>query len=188
MRKTIIATPSRDAIHAETVFDLMALAAADDGWHFPLLKGSLLSNLRSGVAQAALQMDCDLLFIDSDMRFPPDTLTRLRAHKLDIIGANCRQKQPPHSWTARRNGDIVLSTGKRGVEGVDVLGFGVTLIRHEVLAKLPQPWFAMPWDPVLKKHAGEDVHFCKLAREHGFTINIDHDLSQHVRHIGLKEV
>lgn len=187
MRKTIIATPTRDKIDAETVFDLMALAEHETGWLYPLLTGSLLSNLRSGIAQAALNLNYDLLFIDSDMRFPPDSLARLRAHKLPIVGANCRQRQEPHNWTARKKGQIVPSDGATGIEEVHVLGFGVTFVKLEVLEKLPQPWFSMPWDEGSKKHVGEDVHFCNLARAHGFKIHVDHALSQRVRHRGVEE-
>jgi len=54
------------------------------------------------------------------------------------------------------------------------------LIKTSVFESLPQPWFME--DPI--KEIGEDVHFCNLAREHGFQVFIDHDLSKDVMHIG----
>ena len=34
---------------------------------------------------------------------------------------------------------------------------------------------------------GEDVYFCKLARERGFDVFVDHDLSKDCGHVGMLE-
>jgi hypothetical protein len=125
-----------------------------------------------------------VLFIDSDMRFPSDTLERLLKHDVDIVGANCVQRTQKQ-FTARKNGEFVSSIGKTGIEEVDTLGFGVTLIKAEVFEKMEEPWFHTPFDG--NKHVGEDVYFSTMAGKNGYKIYIDHDLSQHIKHAGLVE-
>lgn len=182
----LIGTPTREAVHGGTAYDLVYLMRATPSAQFSIAFGTLLSNLRAQLAQAALRLNADhLLFIDSDMRFPPDTLDRLLARDCAIVGANCTSRTQNRP-TARRGASSVSSAGKTGIEAVDVLGFGVTLINTQVFRVLTEPWFAMPWDGT--KHVGEDVYFCREARAAGFKIMVDHDLSHGVRHVGAIEL
>ena len=127
-----------------------------------------------------------LLFVDSDMRFPEDTLDRLLAADVDIIAANYLQRTPPQWWTSRRQGEAIGSGGCTGRQEVDSAGCGLMLIRLRVFDLLTRPWFATPYDG--QNHVGEDMYFCQQARQHGFAVWIDHDVSQHVRHQGTIEL
>ena len=150
---------------------------------FVVCEGSMLCNQRARLVDAALAGGADaLLFIDSDMRFPADTIERLASRGKPVVGANCVQRSG-RGTTAQRGGGLVAL--KRGVEQVDFIGFGVTLIQTSVLQALPRPHFAMPFDG--EKCIGEDIFFCRLARENGFTVWADHDLGRLVRHIGTIE-
>ncbi len=181
----VIATPARDTVLAGFAYDLAQLIRHSSDAIFATAQGSILSNLRSTLAQTSLDNGAShILFIDSDMRFPPDTLERLLIHDKPIIGANCRQRNSP-KFTARKNDDFISSSGKTGIEQVDSIGFGVTLIVAEVFHRMRKPWFSMPWDGT--KHCGEDIYFCKRAQEMGLSVYIDHDLSQQVKHSGLVE-
>lgn len=180
-------TPTRDTVTAGFAFDLAQLIRHDPETLFAISQGTYLNNLRTLAARAAIDRGMThLLFIDSDMRFPPDTAIRLRARDRAIVGANCRQRTQ-QEWTARRDGRFVSSTGRSGLDTVDTLGMGVTLIATEVFNRLEAPWFDQPYDSGTGKHIGEDVSFCLKARAAGFTIHIDHDLSQQIRHAGLVE-
>lgn len=137
---------------------------------------------RSSLVDGALNAGAShMLWLDSDMRFPPDTLTRLLSHKKPIVGANAVARQDPHSFVATRNGEIVKTTNaSRGIEEVDKVGLAVMLISTAVFKQIPKPWFLFEYDG--ENYMSEDVYFCRKAREAGFKIYIDHDLSKKVSH------
>lgn len=175
-----IATPTRDVVQGGFAFDLVNLVKHSTDTFFVVSRGTLLPNQRTQLVKSALQGHAShILFIDSDMRFPEDTLEQLLADGKDIVGANCKHRQA-NKWTGG-----VTSKGKKGMQEVTQLGFGVTLIRTEVFIKMPEPWFATPYDG--EKFVGEDVFFCYKAKEAGYKVWIDHDLSQNVKHTGSKD-
>lgn len=182
----LIGIPTRDFIAGRTVFDLAQLLKIEILPIFALGEGNNIPANRINLARQAVELKAPLLFIDSDMRFPASTLRYLLSHDKPIIGANCRDRKTGE-FTARREHRAISSVGKTGIEAVDTNGFGVMLIQPEVFQKLPEPWFANPYDTRERKPVGEDIYFCTIAHEHGFQVFIDHDLSQHVRHIGAVE-
>lgn len=180
-----ICTPSRESVLATFTYDLTRLLKTSPEAEFIIALGTYLQNLRTSLVNQSIKMGAShVLFIDSDMRFPHDTLKRLLAHDLDIVGANCKQRTQD-AWTARRGDKFVSSTEKSGLEEVDSLGFGVTLIKTDVFVKMKEPWFAMPFDG--EKYIGEDIYFSHHVKESEYKIFIDHDLSQEIKHTGLKE-
>ena len=132
-----------------------------------------------------------ILWLDADMCFPPDTLKRLLARKVPIVGANYRRRVPPHQFTAatghRKNlREVETTEQSTGLESVNRLGFGVTLIESRVFQKITKPWFQFTYEQ--GQHGGEDEFFCRKANRAGFQPHVDHDLSKQVRHIGTFEV
>jgi hypothetical protein len=176
----LVATPTRGEVLAGFTADLVQLIKADPKVDWLVATGTYLPNLRTALVGAAKAYS-HILFIDSDMRFPPDTPERLLKHDLDIVGANCPQRTQKGT-TAFIGQKQVPSLGKSGLQKVDSLGMGVTLIKTSVFDKIPAPWFATPYDG--NKFVGEDVFFCHKAREHGFNIWIDHELSLEIKHTG----
>lgn len=172
-----ICTPSRDVVTAGFAFDLVQLVKKNPLSFFTVSLGTLLPNQRTELVKRSIEGHAShILFIDSDMRFPDDTIERLKAHDKDIVAANCRHRQA-NKWTAGFS-----SKGKTGLTEVKSIGFGVTLIRTDVFFKMAEPWFATPYDGV--NFIGEDVYFCHMAKEAGFKIYIDNDLSQDIKHTG----
>lgn len=115
-----------------------------------------------------------LCFIDSDMMFPPNTLTNLLAHgDLDIVsGAYCR-RSPPYDF-------MVWDLDERPIkppispqlQEVGLSGMAFTIIRRRVFERMPQPWFEH--GKFNNPHAAdEDVYFCRKARQLGFRIWTD---------------
>lgn len=181
----LIGTPTKDLLYSGFVFDLVNLIKQEKNAHFAVLQGTILSNLRTLFVRKAIESKAShILFIDSDMRFPPNTLSRLLSRNLPIVGANCKQRQKDE-FTARLKDSFVSSKDKTGLQMVDTIGFGVTLIDVNVFKKIPEPWFNMPFDG--DKYVGEDVYFCGKAKWAGFDVIIDHDLSQEIKHAGLIE-
>jgi hypothetical protein len=75
-----------------------------------------------------------------------------------------------------------------GLEEVEAMGFGCICVHREVFEAMPPPWFHIPWnEQTMKYDCGEDVYFCRKAKENGFQVMLDHDLTKEVAHIGSME-
>lgn len=76
-----------------------------------------------------------ILFIDSDMGFPPELVSDMLLFDEGVVGTVYRQRKEPVSWAGSGTG--AAQTERRGdfmlVEGV---GFGCTLIRRDVITKM----------------------------------------------------
>jgi GT2 family glycosyltransferase len=172
-----ICTPTREMVYGRFAFDLVQLTRRTKEVAFLLAEGSILPNLRTMLVDMALGLGAShILFIDSDMRFPDDVLEKLLARGVDIVGVNCSQRSQ-NLPTARRGGEFVRG---KGIEEVDTIGFGVTLIAASVFLKISPPWFMNPFDG--KRFVGEDVFFMTRARESGLKIYAENDIR--VGHIG----
>jgi len=194
-----ICIPSRGDMAIGTAFDLAVMSAYDakhrDGeLGVYTVNGTLIFDQRQKLAKAALDDGCDyVLWIDSDMRFPKNTIERLLKHDKPICGVNATTRTIPVKATAKYlKIDLeektntwlqVSSKGKTGIERVASIGCGVMLVKREVFEKTPEPWFwfyQLPGEKVL----GEDVHFCIAAQDAGFETWVDHGLSNEIGHVG----
>lgn len=193
-----ICVPTREDVCTGFAYDLAILSArwyagAPAGSKFDLhfINGTLIADQRQKLAWLALRGEADyVLFLDSDMRFPPDLLERLIAHDKDIVACNYATRRLPVRTVAFSDfstAECIYSDDREGLEEVDAIGMGAMLVKTEVFKKLPRPWFNISWLPSGGIWVGEDIYFCKLAQAHGFKVWVDHDLSKAVRHIGLME-
>lgn len=198
--KVAICVPCRDTVMSGFCFDLAKMVGyhsrnTDDQIYIYQMAGTLIFDQREKLAREALKEGAEaILWIDSDMRFPMDTLERLLSHGVDICGVNATTRREPVLPTAL-NLEIVEgkplfrkveTRGKDYVEEVSAVGFGVTLTRKSVFEKMPAPWFDILWtaDGGI---IGEDVHFCIKAQDFGIKTYVDHVLSPLIKHIGTKE-
>jgi hypothetical protein len=163
---------------------LMARSAA----HVKMLPikctGCYIEENRNGIVNFALDTGHDFdwfLWIDSDMIFPDDALLRLIAHDKDIIGANYRQRMPPYSFTGWYDDDTDAHIMEPGLHRMKHLPAGFMLVRFDIYRKLAYPWYRAPRE---KNEPRDEVYFCKMAREAGYEIWCDHDLTKQIVHIG----
>ena len=194
-----VCTPARDMVHTMFTYDLVNLVCyhtlnTNDAISLKISEGTLIANQRAELSLDAMREGCShLLFIDSDMRFPQDMISRLLAHDVDIVATNCARRRMPTGPTAqvyKENGDreLVWSMPEStGLQEVGYVGMGVMLIKAGVFKALSEPWYETPWRSDKRGYIGEDVFFCKKAREAGFKIWIDHDVSKEIGHIGTFE-
>lgn len=202
-----IAIPSHDQCPFLFAYDLAnmvayTVAAMPDGVHLGLnaVTGTYVPNARQELTEEMVRQGADwVLWLDSDMRFPNDLLVRLLRHRAQMVGVNysTRSADDPHPVAIKRVGldgpGERLRTGddSAGLEEVEAVGFGAVLIRGDVLAALPPlsdgPWFNIEWMPDRREWIGEDVFFCRLLRKMGVKIQVDHDLSKEIRHVGNAE-
>ena len=199
MKYIAVCTPARDMVHTMFTYDLVNMVAnhtlnTNDAISLKISQGTLIANQRAELCLDAMREKCThVLFIDSDMRFPHDMIERLLQHDLDIVATNCARRRMPTGPTAqiyKDNGErelVYTMPESTGLQEVGSVGMGVMLIKANVFAKLAEPWFETPWRHDKRGYIGEDVFFCKKAREAGFKIWIDHDVSKEIGHIGMFE-
>lgn len=203
--KVMIAVPSHDSLPALFAYDLaqmMGFLGANyvgeqiGSIGLTFVAGTYVHSARQQLAQEAIRQGVDyVLWLDSDMRFPRDILIRLLKHREDIVGINYSNRGVPPGFVAIKSisppEKLVTGPDSTGLEEVEAVGFGAVLMRGRVLRTLmekhtstPLFWYDLNDDGGL---VGEDVFFCRLAREHGFEVKVDHDLSKECGHIGLLE-
>ena len=153
-------------------------------------KGSLIAAQRQRLAEEAMSIgSAGILWLDSDMVFPHDIYHQLIRREKPIIGAAYSVKDETGNSTAMidHDGRLERVNAGTGIRQVDACGFGALYMDITVIEKLPRPWFQTTYDYEYEYHNGEDVFFCELAREHGYEIWVDMDLSKQVGHIGSKD-
>ena len=199
--RVAICVPNRDMVHAGFAFDLANLVGhwtaknGPEGGSINILNntGTLIADQRVDLAKAAVKAGADwTLWLDTDMRFPVDTLERLVSHNRPIVGCNYSMRTFPPEPTASNFHEgswakVYTKPDSTGLEQVDLIGFGVTLVKTEVFQKLQDPWFHLGYSSVNQKFIGEDTYFCIKAAGEKVPVFIDHDLSKEIRHIGSFE-
>jgi hypothetical protein len=191
--RVMIATPCTDSVKAGFALDLAMLYGLvcrhSDDVEAAIMqnRGTIIPQQRATLVDAAQRYGAThLLWLDSDMRFPKDTLFRLLKHNQPIVAANYARRRHPALPTAehRDKGHLFSTDDATGLEAVTQCGFGVMLTRMDVFQKISEPWFQIGYTSNDHQYVGEDFFFCAKARKAGFEILIDHDLSKEIRHVG----
>ena len=176
-----ICIPSGDMVHADFAANLAALCLNPGALAGVInCKSSIVSIGRNECVAAALHIKAThVLFLDSDMVFPLDTLKRLLAHDKDIVGALYSRRRPPFDpnglpWPG--------SAPTGGLQRMKNLPAGCLLIKTRVFEKIAKPWFSTRNEG--ENIVGEDICFCENATKAGFEIWQDITLSREVGHIG----
>jgi hypothetical protein len=202
----MVALPGTE-MNTKSVMSLVALVGSLS--HCPLpgvkqfkatfhnVRGSILPLIRQQLVDKAQEKKCThILFIDSDMTYPPTLAWELLQHGLPIVAANCATKSLPSSPTARLEssskfqGELCFTTpekGERGLEQVWRVGTGIMLIEMDVFDRMQKPYFPITFDEKHQYIVGEDWNFCKKADDLGIPIFVDHHLSLDVGHVGNYE-
>ena len=198
-----VCVPCRDSVLAGFAFDMARMCAYEakrgvNDIQLLQMPGTLIFTQREKLVDEALEWGADyVLWVDSDMRFPANTIEIMLSRNVPILGVNATTRREPVMPTAmnlkldRSDNEVkqvwtkIESRGKKGIEQVTAVGFGVTLIKTDVFKKLPKPWHDVIWTD----HGnviGEDVSFCVKCLEQDIPVFVDHELSMHIGHIGTK--
>lgn len=140
-----------------------------------------IAAIRNNLIEQALSEDCThIVMMDTDQRYPRDTLTKLLNHNLPIVGAKVHRRYSPF--------DPLLIRGRigkywkvpdeewenhDGLIEVDATGTGCLMIQSEVFKKLEYPWFKILPTRGKRRAVGEDIYFCSKAKKAGFPIFVD---------------
>jgi hypothetical protein len=197
-RSVAILVPARDTVMTSFAYDLARAmsfhtATTDDRVMLYTSHGTLIASQRMELARQALEEKADyLLWLDSDMRFPKETIGHLILRDKPIVAANYATRRMPVKPVAMMDAQgkidrVYTGPESEGLQPVDYVGMGVMMVKREVFEKIEAPWFAIPYSTIGNHYIGEDVFFCRKAKEAGYEVLLDHDLSQHVKHIGTFE-
>jgi len=155
------------------------------------VRSSNLPEARARLVARAYELEAShILWLDSDMKFPADTISRLLNHNLAVVAANYPTKEIEARPTAYADDEDYVGpvwSGERaeGLQRVAHAGMGVMLTDMAVFDHLSLPFFAFePQGPDFVRHVGEDVYFCRKLGAAGIAVHVDHDLSKQVAHIG----
>ncbi len=186
--KIAVCFPSGDMVHADFALALAGMLNSTPPLDTPIVnnKSSIVAAARNDGVKRAREMGCDyILFLDSDMVFPRDTLHRLLVHREAIVGATYVKRVPPYP---------VLGTAAESEPTCDARGLtemlriptGCLLIRMSVFDALKPPYFRFVTDEASGDIIGEDYDFCDRARQAGFHVWCDAKLSLLIGHVGQK--
>jgi len=204
--KIAVAMVSHESVPVTFAYDLASMygytaAMMDDNCELSihLVSGTYVHAARQQMLENLKDDHTHILWLDTDMRFPSDALLQLLVRDVPVVGINYAKREIPTDYVAikriakdenDRSVRLVTDDSKGGLEEVEAIGFGLTLMRTSSLVNLPsldeRPWFWFEWLPG-RRQMGEDVYFCKLLRELGERIFVDHDLSKECAHTGQFE-
>lgn len=190
MPKVLIAMPCMDTIPVQTVGSLLGLDKPS-GSQIVFVANSLVYDARDQLCQIAINNNMDyLLFIDSDMIFPKDSLDKLIARDKDIVSGVYYARKGNHEPVVYkgikkspfRKPQIERFTKdelSKDFFEIGACGMGLCLIKIDVIKKI---WSKKqePFRPL--KHIGEDLSFCVRAKKSGFKIYADSTIE--LGHIG----
>lgn len=180
MNKVLIGTPCMETLPIEYVNCLLQLKKPA-GTEYMADSMSLVYIARERIACHALEGGfTHVMFIDSDMVFPPDLITKLIGYDKDIIGAMAFQRKPPYGpcfykkLTLGRPGEITcepLTEYGRGLYEIQGIGMACTLIKTDVFKTIYAQQGSESFAPI--SGYGEDMSFCLRARRAGLKIWVD---------------
>lgn len=147
--KVGLAVPSGRTFEAGTATDCMGLSAFCTGHGINLvilnLQSSMISHSRNETVRMALRENVDyIMWIDSDMRFPPDAVMRLLSAQKDIVCATYNKRVPPYETLGKMKGpkpEDADVTGLSGLQEALLMPGGMILIKADVYRSIPQPWY-----------------------------------------------
>jgi len=173
----------------QTALSLWGVARRYKGFMAALSHGSCYTHWnREELVEQALSHHCShLWFVDTDMIFQPDTLERLLAHNVDIVGAYYPVRQRDQSYSTLKVDDNGVITpllpplptrcfSQVNGKPLATIPTGMMLINLDVLAKMSPPYFRC------ERPVGEDVYFCAHMYKAGVTLWCDPTIK--VGHMG----
>ena len=139
-----------------------------------------IDGLRNKIVEDAKSIGASRLFMpDLDQTYPVDTITKLLAHNLPVVGAMVHRRYPPFDPLMLKgniNSYYIVEDWKDGdLVEVDATGSGCLMYDMRIFHELLGPWFKFRPNPDPEKSGvvGEDIGFCSNLRKAGYKIHVD---------------
>lgn len=192
MTNILISVPSGDMLHADFSMSLLNLTlySFQNKIHVGVSnpRFSLVQIGRCEAVKSALSMNIEyLMFLDSDMVFPSDTLVRLASHGLPVVCCDASTRREPFQNVLMKTDGAKIDHSKNNPNLIEVMGASAAcmLIRKDVLEKIKEPYFHVTFNHK-NEYLGEDYYFSNKVRQAGYSIYCDTKLSKQIGHIGNK--
>jgi hypothetical protein len=152
--------------------------------HWNLFQSPYIHDSRNRIVEAAKEEKAThLMFIDNDMEFPADGIMQLLSHDKDIVAGAYSMKVKELNGTIK-----ILKDGKYGTIDsppkvlfmCDAAPTGFMLINMRVFENMEFPYFYTCYHD--GELMGEDVYFCKKAKESGAELWCDGSIK--LGHVG----
>lgn len=179
--KILLAIPSARYIETECVTSLFEMEKTGNIELF-IPKSYSVDVGRNIIAKYAQENDFDyIMWVDSDMILPKNTLVRLLSHDKDIVAGVYSYKvlgnkevvaKRFQDETREEYDNLTIKEIKEssGLIEVDGFGFGCVLTKVSVFKEIPYPWF------IYTHEMGEDIYFCRKAQNEGYKLWLDTDV------------
>jgi len=171
---------------------LLMMEALNNGLNIEVIRANSgdVDVMRNSIVEEAQKKECShLLFLDTDMIYPKDTIERLLAHDLDIVGALTFKRYPPFNPLIMVGEQFKMKyvyPYEEGLMKVTATGTGCLLINMKVFDKLKRPYFK--FRKPKGKPVGEDIGFCYKAGDAGFDVYVDTTIKTvHICMVGVDE-
>jgi hypothetical protein len=136
-----------------------------------------VDDMRNSIVRDALAEGCShLIMMDTDQVYHPDTIPRLLAHKLPVVGCLVYRRYPPFDPLMLRGKineyETISEWEPESLVEVDATGTGCLMFDMSIFRDVPAPWFKFKKN-VGGKVIGEDIGFCSDLRDSGYRIFVD---------------
>jgi len=176
--KTLIAIPTSRDIEIQCAASIIGMKRKGRiGVFCP--QSYSIGDSRNLIVEHALEIGYDyIMWVDSDMILPKETILKLMSHNKDIAAGVYSYKLLNNTNAVAKRfvkdaedtyEDITLKEIRESERliGIDAVGFGCVLTKVDIFRNIPKPWF------VYSPEMGEDVYFCRKAQEAGYKVYLD---------------
>jgi hypothetical protein len=180
--KVMVAVPTGEFARRADFYDHYNALERPAGTIHMTVHGQSPAQSRNKMIEKAQEHQCShILFLDDDMCFGPDVLTRLLAHDKDVVSALYLMRNWPHQpvafgegpWPSGECRFITLDPHVTGLVKVVNCGFGAVLINMRVFEKLTPPYVTL--GGIKSDEWCDDIVFFNRVTKAGFEIYCDLD-------------
>jgi len=140
--------------------------------------GTTLLKARDICLEMAKATKCDfILYVDSDVELPLDTLDLLVSHNTDLASGLCMRRSFPFNsiaWMKTGDNKVVeleFDPEVKAVYPVEAVGGGIALFKVSSFDKLEKPYFRHVFVDGFQWY--EDVYLCGMMKKAGMDIILD---------------
>lgn len=194
--KVLIGVPSFDLLHADFTTSLAGMLmhraydramSRDVKIAYQNVKSTIIHSARAMLVQSAADNgSTHILFLDSDLTFPPNTLNRLIAHHQPFVCATYVKRHPPHELLGKPEAVEHPLNTPSGLLSMSEVPLGCALIKLSVFDTIPRPHFSYIAGETPAQDISEDIGFCRAVRAAGLPIYCDPALSRELGHLTTK--
>lgn len=198
MKKTLVAVPCFDMVHAEFMESVVNLQRPE-GTYFTTVRNTMIYIARNIIAGGAYENGFErIMWLDSDMKIPPDAIVKLSAD-MDkglnyVSGLYFTRKLPTIkpvvysslSWE-NKDGNVISSAENywnypEGLFECAATGFGCCMTSVDLIRRVGER-FGAPFTPI--EGMGEDLSFCYRVIQLGEKMYCDSSVK--CGHVGMME-